>query len=86
MTKIGGANYAGFRSDSHILRYNYTTGILLNTTLMFLIYINDIGDKYHLLFSFLLMICVLYRTVASLEDTKQLHCDLDYQNKLNLYK
>ena len=46
--------------------------------LMFLIILMTLGTKYHLLFGFLLMIvCFIYRTVTSLEDSKQLQCDLD---------
>ena len=45
--------------------------------LMFLIYINDIGDKVSSSLQFFADGCVLYRTVRSLEDSKQLQYDLD---------
>ena len=45
--------------------------------LMFLIYINDIGDKVSSSLRFFADDCVLYRTVISLEDSKQLQYDLD---------
>ena len=45
--------------------------------LMFLIYINDIGDKVSSPLWFFADDCVLYRIVTSLEDSKQLQYDLD---------
>ena len=43
--------------------------------LMFLIYINDIGDKVSSSLQLFADDCVLYRTVTSLEDSKQLQFD-----------
>ena len=45
--------------------------------LMFLIYINDIGDKVSSSAQLFTDDCVLYRTVTSLADSKQLQYDLD---------
>ena len=45
--------------------------------LMFFNYINDIGDKVSSSLQFFTDDCVLYRTVTSLEDSKQLQYDLD---------
>ena len=45
--------------------------------LMFLIYINDIGDKVSSNLWLFADDCILYSTVTSLEDSKQLQCDLD---------
>ena len=45
--------------------------------LMFLIYINDIGDKVSSSLRLFAGDCVLYRTATSLEDFKQLQYDLD---------
>ena len=45
--------------------------------LMFLIYINDIGDRVSSNLWLFADDCILYRTVTSLEDSKQLQCDLD---------
>ena len=44
---------------------------------MFLIYINDIGDKVSSNLWFFADDCILYRTVTSLEDSKQFQCVLD---------
>ena len=44
--------------------------------LMFLIYINDIGDRVLSNLRLFANDCILYRTVTSLEDSKQLQCDL----------
>ena len=44
---------------------------------MFFIYINYIGDKVSSSLWLFADDCVLYRTVTSLEDSKQLQCDLD---------
>ena len=44
---------------------------------MFLIYINDIGDKVSSSLQIFADDCILYRTVTSLEDSKQLQYDLD---------
>ena len=41
--------------------------------LMFVIYINDIGDKVSSSLRLFAEDCVIYRTVTSLEDSKQLH-------------
>ena len=45
--------------------------------LMFLIYINDTGDKVSSCLWLFADDCVLYRTVTSLEDSKQLQYDLN---------
>ena len=45
--------------------------------LIFLIYINDIGDKLSSNLRHFADDCILYRTVTSLEDSKQSQCDLD---------
>ena len=42
-----------------------------------LIYINDIGDRVTSNLWLFADDCILYRTVTSLEDSKQLQCDLD---------
>ena len=44
---------------------------------MFLIYTNDIGDRVSSNLQLFADDCILYRTVTSLEDSKQLQCDLD---------
>ena len=45
--------------------------------LMFLIILMILGTEYHLICGFFANDCILYRTVTSLEDSKQLQCDLD---------
>ena len=45
--------------------------------LMFLIYINDIGERVSSNLWPFADDCILYRTVTSLEASKQLQCDLD---------
>ena len=58
----------------------WTSGVPQGTVLgplMFLIYINDIGDKVSSSLQLFADDCVLYRTVMSLEDSKQLQYDLD---------
>ena len=44
---------------------------------MFLIYINDIGDRVSSNLRLFADDCILYRTVTSLEDSKQLQSNLD---------
>ena len=53
------------------------TGNSVIGPLMFLIYINDIGDKVSSSLWPFADDCVLYRTITSLEDSKQLQYDLD---------
>ena len=50
---------------------------VIQVVAVFLIYINDIGDRVSSNLRLFADDCILYRTVTSLEDSKQLQCDLD---------